>query len=232
MGGAILSSGLADIYDDDINIFGNEKAKHRRLASSISTSFFDQGVSSGRRFYHPDVGILQGGMGRRRFGNDLMNGRGQRKAAIDNFDSVTRFLEAEVAPYCGTNGTCLPSACDCRANGRRISDQCAPVFTSLCNGYIDENGKNWTLEGCFRYYADYPNLQKYAINAYCKMSKCIADGGTYGSCYCQVYHSLCQRYGDERQYNVSPELRIKFQILMLNIAAFDRGTVLCNTWPL
>jgi hypothetical protein len=48
-----------------------------------------------------------------------------------------------------------------------------------------------------------------------------------------VYHSLCQIYGDERQYNVSQELIINFQVLMLtNIAVFDRGAVLCNTWPL
>jgi hypothetical protein len=235
MGDAILGSDLADIHSDNIGIFGNEKAKHRRLASSISTSLFDHVESSGRRFYYPDVGILQGPRSRRRFSNDIMNCRGQRNDAGDKgkLDSGPRFLQSEAAPFCGTNGTCLPSACDCRANGGVISDQCAPVFTSLCNGYIDENGKNWTLEGCFGYYADYPNVQKYAINAYCKMSKCIADGGTHGSCYCQVYHSLCQIYGDERQYNVSQELIINFQVLMLtNIAVFDRGAVLCNTWPL
>jgi hypothetical protein len=33
--------------------------------------------------------------------------------------------------------------------------------------------------------------------------KCLVEGGTYGDCFCQMYHSLCLTYGDERPYQVS-----------------------------
>ncbi len=89
------------------------------------------------------------------------------------------------------------------------------IFNSLCYGYTDANGKNWTMEGCWDL-AEYPGLQKYAIVTYCNMSKCIADGGSSGSCYCQLYHSLCQTYGNERPYNVSVELRSIIDFLLSN----------------
>jgi hypothetical protein len=211
MGDAILGSDLADVHSDNIAEVGNEKAK---LANSISTSLFEQGVSSRRRFYHPDVGILhlQGEKSRRRFGNDIMNGRGHRKAGpTQKFDHALRFLQqAEEAPLplCGTNGTCLPSACDCRANVDFISDHCAPVINSVCDGYTDADGKEWNVDRCFMYYADYPDRHEYYKTMHCQVSKCFDEGGTYGSCYCQWYDFLCQTYGDERRYIVSQKMRL------------------------
>ena len=229
--GARRRTGEAIIYGSDLakhsgntNKGGNDdKSTSRRRAESIiiSASAFEQGVENtgGHTFSYPDVGILQVGKSRlhhrrRHFGNDLTkNGRVQHDAtpAADTV-IIPRSLQAEdEAPpmmMCGTNnGTCPPGACDCIANGGVISDQCAPIFNSLCNnGYTDANGKNWTFEGCWAHVADYPGLQKYAMDAYCKMSECIVDGGSSGSCYCQLYQSLCDTYGDERPYNVSPKL--------------------------
>ncbi|KAL3772686.1 hypothetical protein ACHAWU_004695 [Discostella pseudostelligera] len=162
----------------------------------------EAGVSSGRRFYYPDVGILQGGKSRP---NVLMNGRGQRSDAVttNKLDNGLRFLqqaEETVLPLCGTNGTCPSSACDCRANEDFISDHCAPVINSVCNGYTDADGKEWNVDGCFMYYADYPDRHEYFKTMHCRVSKCFDEGGTYGSCYCQWYDFLCQTYGDKRRY--------------------------------
>ena len=216
--GALLGSELADNsspYSYRINGGGNNDENtviSRQHADSISASVFEHGIAtSGQRLYYPDVGILQAGKSRRR----LMNDRVRDTDSVQNVEIATRFLQAKETPMCGTNGTCLPSACTCRANGGVISDQCAPIFNSLCNGYTDANGKNWTMEGCWDL-AEYPGLQKYAIGAYCDMSKCIADGGSSGSCYCQLYHSLCQTYGNERPYNVSVELRSIIDFLLSN----------------
>lgn len=187
-----------------------EKLRARRRVERISTSSFDPGATNGRSFYYPDVGILQGRKHRRRFGNVLMNGRVKRSYAdaADSTEKAQRFLEAEVAPLCGTNGTCPPSACTCRANGGDfISDQCAPVINSVCNGYTDADGKEWNIDGCIKDYQDRPGLHKYLKTEYCQLSKCFDEGGTHGSCYCQLYHYACLTVGDERPFQVSQELR-------------------------
>ena len=215
--GALLGSELADNSSPyRINGGGDDNENtitSRRHSASIAASMFEHGIATYRqRLYYPDVGILQGGKSRRR----LLNGRVQRVAtSVPNVNVAPRLLQAKETPMCGTNGTCLLGACTCCANGGVISDQCAPIFNSLCNGYTDANGKNWTMEGCWDL-AEYPDLQKYAIGAYCDMSKCIADGGSSGSCYCQLNHSLCQTYGNERPYNVSVELRSIIDLLLSN----------------
>jgi len=199
-GEELLVSELADVHTDDSER-NNEKSTAHRRAELISTSIFEQGPADGLRFYYPDVGILQGRKSHSRSGF-YMNGRGQRSDADSRTgaDKLPRFLEVKEAPICGTNnGTCLPSACDCIASGIPFSDRCAPVFNSLCNGFTDADGKNWTFEGCIppTYYA---GLREYLKHYSCPVVKCIVEGGTYGACFCQMYHSLCLAYGDERPY--------------------------------
>ena len=83
-----------------------------------------------------------------------------------------------------------------------MSDQCAPVINSLCKGYADADGNEWNIDRCINDYQDYPGLHEYAKTAYCQLSQCFDGGGTYGSCYCQLYQSTCELIGDERPYSV------------------------------
>ena len=107
-------------------------------------------------------------------------------------------------PRCGgINATCSPSVCNCYANGLEMF-ACAAPLHAICIGETDSNGKRWEFEGCFRDYPDYPEYHLYERTAYCEVAKCVVDGhGTYGSCYCQMYHTLCDLFGDVRKYNVS-----------------------------
>jgi hypothetical protein len=200
-GEELVGSDLAVVHSDDSEPdIENEKSTAHRRVELISTSIFEQGPADGFSFHCPDVGILQRRKSRRRSRNVLMNGRGQRSHTDSHTgaDKRLRFLEVEEAPICGTNGTCLPSACECKANVAVLSDRCIPVFNSLCNGYTDVDGKNWTLEGCIN--PAYPGLQEYTKQYFCPVVKCLVEGGTYGACFCQMYHSLCLTYGDERPY--------------------------------
>ena len=198
---------------------GNEITSRRR-AELISTIGSQQGVNSGRSIYNPDVGALWGGK-EHRLRNAFMNGRvrrGSHSAVLGVPDNTTvpRLLQAEADPLCGTNGTCLPNACDCLANGDFVSYECSQVFHSLCNGYTDADGKHWTFEGCYRGHPDFPGLQEYNRNYGCPLWKCIVEGGTYGSCFCQLYHSLCQTYGDDRPYAVCHKCRNGYSNLHLS----------------
>ena len=187
----------------------NEKitAHNRRVAELISTLNFEQGGASGRKFHYPDVGILQGRKGPRPFAGPAMHGKAKLGGrAADSANNVPRLLQAEEAPMCGTNGTCPPKACECLANGVGISDECAPVFNSQCNGYTDADGKEWKAEGCMR---DLPELYK---TFYCQIAKCVAGGESSASCYCEVYQSLCLTYGDEPLYNVSMKVKTSFYV--------------------
>lgn len=81
------------------------------------------------------------------------------------------------------------------------------ALNDICNGIVtDANGKQWGFEGCYRDYPDYPDLQLYLKTVYCELAKCLADGGSYGPCYCQGYHSLCDVFGDVRKYHVSQKI--------------------------
>ena len=108
----------------------------------------------------------------------------------------------EENPRCGPNGTCSPSVCTCFANGIFLFN-CTIPYDDICNGVADANGTNWGFEGCVRDYPGYPDFQRYQQTASCEVARCVVDGGTYGSCYCQMYHSLCKAFGDARTYNVS-----------------------------
>ena len=94
------------------------------------------------------------------------------------------------------------SVCACYAN-QLDKVECAASINDICNSFTDANGKNWGFEGCYRDYPDYPDFQIYHKIAYCGVAKCFVDGGTYGSCYCQMFNNLCQEFGDIRKYSVS-----------------------------
>lgn len=201
-GGLVVGRDLAKLHNshqDD----GNEKSTDRQLlAGSISTSVIERATADGRSYY-PDVGILQGGKSLRHLG-DVHSGQ---RSTVDSIgDAYTglqlRFLEAEMALKCGTNGTCAPNICNHFANFFNIYSSAASLNT-ICNGYIDTNGKNWTFGGCFPEYLEVPRLQEYMKNLGCQLAKCFDDGGAYGSCYCQAYHTACEKYGDQRLYEVS-----------------------------
>lgn len=81
--------------------------------------------------------------------------------------------------------------------------ECVSPINALCNGVTDANGTKWEIEGCIRDYPGYPDYQLYSKTVYCEFANCFADGGTYGSCYCQMYRSLCDQFGDVRKYSVS-----------------------------
>ncbi len=106
-------------------------------------------------------------------------------------------------PRCGTNGTCHPSICNCNVNYGGSKYECATSFNDLCIGITDANGKIWGFEGCYRDYPDYPDFQAYHKTIYCDVAKCFVNGGSYGSCYCQLFHTLCEEFGDIRKYDVS-----------------------------
>ena len=206
-GGLVVGRDLAKLHTSAHQDDGNEKSTDRRRAGSISASVIERVTVDGRSYsYYPDVGILQGGKSLRRLGDVHLNDIGHRS----NVDSIGgaytglqfRFLEAEMTLKCGTNGTCAPSICNHFANFFNIYSSAASV-NSICNGYIDANGKNWTFGGCFPDYLEVPRRQEYMKNLGCQLAKCFDDGGAYGSCYCQAYHSACEKYGDQRLYEVS-----------------------------
>lgn len=168
--------------------------RNLRRAGRITTSIFEQGVSSTHNnFNYPDVDILQQGkVQRQQYGVRTMMSAGDK-----------RYLQAEDPPLCGTNGTCAPSMCN--AIGSRLTAYTAAIeFDAICTGYMDKNGKNWTFEGCVNeYYKDIPGHLEYVKGMYCRIAKCSIEGGTYGACYCQLYHDACLINGDERPFNVS-----------------------------
>lgn len=89
---------------------------------------------------------------------------------------------------------------------------CGAPLNDICNGVTDANGKQWGFEGCYRDYPDYPDLQLYFKTAYCEMAKCLVDGGSYGPCSCQMYHSLCDVFGDVRKYDVSQKIVLQLAV--------------------
>jgi hypothetical protein len=141
---ALLGSELADNSspyringggDDNENIITS-----RQHSARIAASMFEHGIATYRRqrLYYPEVGILQGGKSRRR----LLNGRVQRDAdSVPNVNVAPRFLQAKETPMCGTNGTCLPSACTCRANGGVINIQFPMLWIHGCKWKELDNGR-------------------------------------------------------------------------------------------
>lgn len=211
--GLILGRDLTKQLHSSRKEISNEKFMGRRRAEGISASAVEKGSTHRHKLYYPDVGILLPGMSRHhRIGTDIMNGRRHAAEGVDEHgvdaDDVRRFLQADEATLCGTNGTCAPSFCI--AMGSHLTAHAAAVeFNAICNGYSDASGRNWTFEGCIAdYYKDIPGLLEYARNAYCRIAQCAVEGGTYGACYCQLYHDACEQYGDERPFDVSKNVKV------------------------
>ncbi|KAL3772687.1 hypothetical protein ACHAWU_004696 [Discostella pseudostelligera] len=128
--------------------------------------------------------------------------------AMGTSDSTIQDQYRADHPRCGLNGTCYPSMCTCYANymGAKLL-YCGAPLNDICNGIVtDANGKQWGFEGCYRDYPDYPDFQLYTKTAYCEMAKCVVDGGSIVPCSCQMYHSLCDVFGDVRKYDVSQKI--------------------------
>ncbi len=137
-----------------------------------------------------DVGILSEN-------NDGRHHRGnmpsfQRQSG--GFGVATRFLQEEL-PTCAYPETCEPNLCACTAKGG-LAYECAVEINAVCNKVTDVNGTIWTLGGCV-------GDMKYYRKVICPFAKCIVEGGTYGTCYCQQYQTVCDIYGDRQKYEVS-----------------------------
>ena len=122
-------------------------------------------------------------------------------SCVTDYSSMDKYIHEH--PRCGTNGTCYPGLCDSYVSGVGY-EGLADGRNAICNGVTDANGTKWEFEGCYRDYPGYPDHQLYAKTVYCGISKCLVDGGSYGTCICQAYKSLCEVFGDVRKYAVSP----------------------------
>lgn len=122
-------------------------------------------------------------------------------SCVTDYSSMDKYIHEH--PRCGTNGTCYPGLCDSYVSGVGY-EGLADGRNAICNGVTDANGTKWEFEGCYRDYPGYPDHQLYAKTVYCGISKCLVDGGSYATCICQAYKSLCEVFGDVRKYAVSP----------------------------
>ena len=153
---------------------------------------------------NPDVGILLQGERLRR----LQSGAhscdiNHRRILQSTNNTTTTDTIADDVDYavCGT--MCKPAVCDCIYNiWCDCGVECASEIDAVCNGVTDANGTEWTIQGCITDYPQYPGYQEYFINVFCPFAKCIVDGGTFGSCWCQGYKTHCEKFGDERIYVV------------------------------
>ena len=150
-------------------------------------------------YSNPDVGILlfQGSSKQRRRQSGGSRVEENNDWRILQTTSNTSDSEAEAYPVCGL--TCKPSACNCVYNFWS-SEECTTEINALCNGVTDENGIEWTIQGCIPYYSQYPFSQAYLMNLLCPFSKCVVNGGTLGSCRCQMFKTNCEKFGDEGFY--------------------------------
>jgi hypothetical protein len=215
--------------DDNGNDSEKTAITRRHPARKITASIFKHhGVtSSGRNFDYPDVGILQGKTSHRslhrQFGRGAQRGlNDDDDAGVDDDITLPRSLQAETAfPLCGINGTCAPNMCN--ALSSLLTAYTAPVeFNAICNGYTDaSSGKNWTFEGCVNdYYKDIPGQLDYVKSMYCQIAKCSIEGGTYGACYCQLYHDACLKNGNERPFDVSKNVKKSTHAILLPLSCF------------
>ena len=191
----------------DDSFYGQEKAEYekttaQRRAEKIFPLHYNANEDRGSSSGNPDVGIL---LHRRRFR------RLQRSAHYDNSDrrilqtTITNHDTTDTADdYVGCGTMCKPAVCDCMYTIYFESGvACASEIDDVCNGVTDASGITWTINGCIGR-PDDPYYQEYFINIYCPFAECIVDGGTFASCWCQVYKTHCQKYGNERYYMVSP----------------------------
>ena len=112
--------------------------------------------------------------------------------------TIPRFLQEaaaeEEAPTCAYPETCEPNLCACSAKGGYAYD-CAAELHAVCKKVYDADGTIWTLDGCV-------GDVSYYAKVYCPFAKCIVEGGSYATCSCQMYQTVCDLYGDLDKYKV------------------------------
>ncbi len=130
-----------------------------------------------------DVGIL--------FRRHHVSGGGSSSSTIPRF---LQEAAAEEAPTCAYPETCEPNLCACSAKGGYAYD-CAAELHAVCKKVYDADGTIWTLDGCV-------GDVSYYAKVYCPFAKCIVEGGSYATCSCQMYQTVCDLYGDLDKYKV------------------------------
>lgn len=153
---------------------------------------------------------------------------GRRRRAKGLFPASERRLQtatadtAEEEETCIRPDTCEPNLCDCVADGGRGFD-CAEELHAVCRGVNDDNGNLWTIGGCV-------GNEKYYENAYCPFAECIVEGGTYASCDCDFYNTVCDIYRDDAYYGVAvyPDMASNCAVAACcNTKVDDAGRILC-----
>jgi len=184
-----LITGISRFHGEEKNVIvktnnameGRQPTPQRRRVDAAIKSKQGGATTFGEKSINmlnvPDVGVLSRGKGFRRDGTD-----------------PRILLTTEEA--CNA-GMCGPSYCDCYANSW-LNNQtdvvsrvpCAAEIYSLCNGYTDVYGNEWTMTSCAgEYYEAYAFKQ-------CELAKCdVVDGGTLAECICQSSISFCANYG-------------------------------------
>ena len=170
------------------DVLSTETIIHQRKADAEQLFLYNFDIVG--RNVDADVGILSENKdGSRHQFNDPLFHRQSGGLGV-----ATRFLQEEVQT-CSYPETCEPNLCACTAKGG-LAYECAAEINAVCNKVTDVNGTIWTLDGCVG------NL-KYYRKVICPFAKCIVEGGTYGTCYCQQYQTVCDIYGDRQKYEVS-----------------------------
>ena len=195
-GGKLLTAGVPFYGHENVD---NEKTTAQRRAEKIfplnsNAQAQRRGDSNGSNS-HPDVGIL------------LHGGRLHRFQTGAHWDNNSRHIlqrsntnSAEAYALCGS--TCKPSACNCVYNFWSSVEECTSEIDTICNGVTDADGTEWSIQGCIPDYPQYPGYQEYFMNLFCPFSNCVVDGGTLGSCRCQMFKTNCEKFGDEHLYMV------------------------------
>lgn len=191
VGGNQFPSAGDVVISPDRLVDGTEVNTHQRRvkAEQIDHNNVDIGGSN----IDVDVGILSGyNDGSRRNGNKFTFQRQPR-----GFGMSSRFLQEEV-PTCSYPETCEPNLCACTANGGTGNPgyECAAELNAVCNKVTDVNGTTWSIAGCV-------GNVKYYRKVWCPFAECIVNGGTYATCYCEMYQTVCDIYGDRQKYEVS-----------------------------
>jgi len=188
VGGNIISS-AGEVNSPDELIDVKEEILHQRRAAM--EQIFLNNVDIGGSNTEVDVGILSGNDGSRHHDNIPLF----RHGFGFGIGMSPRFLQEEVLT-CPYPETCEPNLCACTGNGVGNGYTCAAELNAVCNKVTDVNGTVWTIDGC-------TGNTKYYRKAWCPFAECIVNGGTYGTCYCKFYETVCDIYGDRHQYEVS-----------------------------
>lgn len=206
VGGNIISS-AGEVNSPEALSDGNGNIVHHRReeAEEIILNKLDIGGSN----TEVDVGILSGNDGSRHHDNIPLF----RHGFGFGIGMSPRFLQEEVLT-CPYPETCEPNLCACTGNGVGNGYTCAAELNAVCNKVTDVNGTVWTIDGC-------TGDTKYYRKAWCPFAECIVNGGTYGTCYCKFYETVCEIYGDRNKYEVSSYFRLTCSSL---ICSNDRSS--------